>query len=266
MIKNCLLLFVVLSAITVSLQAYAQAPSIIEIITYGDSVTAGLINTTNDGESANCAPGVPLGLSFSGSGSLRCLGNGLEGVGGYQPELKSSLQELGNEVLIYNYGFSGINTLQMRTLDSGYFTEQFNSSYVLLMGGANDAFQDVSASTVQNNLQDIVNTICRFEMIPVLSAVTKVQEQLDRVQQYNVEILEITTASSIDCASRDIDVIHVDQFNALSNSGGDFTDGTHLSASGNTKMAQTWFDALALPVSGGLGSFLPAIFLLLIGD
>ena len=239
-----------------------QAQEAIELITYGDSITAGLIKTTNGGSSADCPPGVSLDESLSGSGNLRCFGYGAEGVGGYQPELKQSLESLGYDISIYNYGYSGIATALMKSLINTVLNEEPNSDYVLLMGGANDVFLGVSTSTVKSNLQSMVNSICSKGMVPVLATVTRnyiSTTYRNQVSTYNNAIRQIDTDSS------NCNVIPAEQYYALS-SGSDYgNDGLHLSSQGNTKMAAEWLTALA--ISEVLrGEFLPAILLLLLDD
>ncbi len=240
---------------------YAQEE--LMILTFGDSITAGLIQSIDDDTSSECHSGVSLAPSLSGSGNLRCFGFGAEGVGGYQPGLKQLAEELGYEVLIYNYGYSGITTAGMTSEISGDLTEQFLSQYVLLMGGANDVFDGVNPSTVKFNLQSMVNTICAFEMFPVLATVTQNLQSSSfnsLVSDYNDEIRDIDTGSS------NCEVIPAEQNGAL-RSGNDFGfDGLHLTTQGNDKMANEWFAAMALPSVLFNGDFLPAVIELLLGD
>ena len=251
--------------------AYAQSGEL-EIITFGDSITAGLIET--DGPDVECADGVDTGPSLSGSGNLRCFGNGDEGVGGYQPSLKDSLEDLGFDVSIYNFGFSGATTEFMLSELDDTLSDEPSSEYVLLMGGANDVFDEgISASTVQFNIQVMVNLICLEDISPVVTTVTRNLISgtfADRVDDFNDEIEDIDDDF---CASRNIDVIFADQHSALSSSSNFGFDGLHLSSRGNENMAEEWFRVLSeelvvppvIPESPNLG-FLPAILSVLLND
>ena len=215
------------------------------IISYGDSITAGLIRVT--GGSISCPPGValepPLFADFDG---LVCNGNGAEGVGGYQTILKSKLEELGFDTSIYNFGYSGLFTFEMRDLLNLTISAEPDADYVLIMGGANDAFNGISGSTVLFNFQSMINTACANSMIPVVTSVTR-RVSPDSINStvinYNNLINSISNPSS--CSSKNIELIIADQYTATID-GFNFSDGLHLTETGNTNMANEWFSALNL--------------------
>ena len=254
--------------------AHAQNDELL-IITYGDSITAGLIRTIDDNESAECPPGVALQPSISGSGNLRCFGNGAEGVGGYQPILRSSLEEIGYDVSIYNYGISGANVVTDLLDDvNSVLAQRELSQYVLFMGGINDAFDGISPSTVELFYEATVERICLFEMIPVITSVTRHLSNgavNDMAREYTDEIEQIGTPDA--CANRGIDVLLADQREVV-NSGADYgPDGLHLTERGNEDMAEEWFRVLDLPSliepepePEPDFSYLPAIISLLLGN
>jgi len=196
----------------------------IELLTFGDSITAGL-RRGSDGV-ITCPDGVAQGPAlFSDFDRAVCNGEGAEGVGGYQPTLKSNLEDLGYSPLVYNYGFSGLLTSEMVGLTSPFLAAEPNSDYVLVMGGANDAFRDVSTSTVNFNIRSMIRTICRRDMIPVITTVTRRQSSStinNTVISYNSSINGISNPS--DCSSRNIQLIRADQYNATLSSS-NYSDG-----------------------------------------
>lgn len=253
----------ILMVLGINLQP-VSAQEEVTLLTFGDSITAGLIEA--QGSTADCPPGVVLDESYSGSGDDRCFGYGAEGVGGYQPGLKTLIEELGYQVSIYNYGYSGINTSLMRSIDSSVFDQKPDSDYVLIMGGANDVFDDdISASTVKDNLQSMVNTACAKGMIPVLATITRnhVSSTYTSISSsYNNEIREIDTQSSA------CDVLQAEQYYALYDRSNYGIDGLHLSSQGNSNMVDEWFAALALPslLLQFNSEYLPAVIMLLLDD
>ena len=234
----------------------------LELLTFGDSITAGLRRSSSG--VISCPEGVAFAPAlFSDFDGLVCNGEGAEGVGGYQPTLKSSLEDLGYTPLVYNYGFSGLLTSEMVGLTSPFLAAEPNSDYVLVMGGANDAFRDVSTSTVNFNIQSMIRTICRRDMIPVITTVTRRQSSStinNTVISYNNAINQIGNPS--DCSGRNIQLITADQYNATIDAS-NYSDGLHLTGIGNLNMANEWFRALGLPSLLNNSSFLPSIYLLL---
>ena len=252
----------------VTQNAFAQIE--LEIVTYGDSITAGLIRTINDNTSAECAPGVSLAPSLSGSGNLRCFGFGDEGVGGYQPSLKESIEPLFYDLDIYNYGSSGIETGQLSSELNGVLSSESDASYVLLMGGTNDAFDFDSSSSVKFNLESMVDKVCAQGMTPVLATIPKVLGAFndpvnDNVKDYNDDIRNNISAPG-GCT-----LIKAEQYDTLKVSSSNYgPDDVHLSTAGNILMASVWFDALALedmtPPPPPDVSYISAIIVLILGD
>lgn len=254
--------FTIIVAWTDSLWAQQQR---LEAITFGDSIVAGLIRTTNGGTSAQCPPGVALAPSLSGSGNLRCFGNGAEGVGGFQPRLKSLIEDFNYDTSVYNRGYSGARTDDMVDLANGVLSSRPGSEFVLIMGGANDAFSAVSSSSVRFNLQTVVNKVCNRGMTPVLATITANRGSStlnSRVNSYNNRIRNEISASS-SCG-----LVKAEQNGALGTSSSNFeSDNVHISAVGNAIMADVWFASMDLEDRGvNANAIVPAIMLLLSDD
>jgi len=240
LVSHLMSLFRLLLVMAFALACQASFAQSLSIITYGDSITAGLKRTGSGSKSC------PSGVQQRSNGN--CYGNGVQGVGGYQPRLKSLLVNDGNSVLIYNYGVSGIRTDEMLDDLNGTLNARSSSNYVLIMGGANDAYSNFSRFTVRANLLAMVNRVKSVGKTPILATVTPntVSSSLSvRVASYNTQIREIATSSNI---------ILADQFAALNPnwSANQSGDNLHVGSRGDSVMADTWYarmqEALNPPV------------------
>ena len=231
----------------------------LEIITYGDSITAGLSRV---GGVISCPSGVSLEPARYSESGVGCYGNGVANVGGYQVTLKAMLDLDGYLTSVYNWGFSGIQTATMISQLSAVLDAQPASSYVLILGGANDAFEVISKSTVRHNVEVMADIVLGRGMIPVLATPTPitVSGSLNkRVNGYAEEIRNL--ASQRNFLLADHNAIMSAAWESVPFHSG---DQLHLSSAGNLQMGMDWHETLGLEPF--LVPALAPIYLLLLDD
>lgn len=271
--------FVSLLALALALGSFsAQSSTSLEIITYGDSLTAGLSRTSSD--VITCPEGVNKGparfepepepeVPTEGEDpvvpvvpeELRegCYGDGAINKGGYQPTLATLFSADGFTPLISNYGFSGIRTDQLISRLSGVISTRPNAKYVIIMAGANDAVEGINSSTVLANLSVMVSQVQSRGLIPIISTVTPNIRGIEferKAKQYSEAIRGYAATNSILLADSRAALGSDWQNN---NSG----DGLHLSEIGNTILASLFNTTLNLKTSQDVIILVPIYDLLL---
>ena len=217
-----LLQFVFASLCFVQLSAHAQNT---DILTMGDSITAGLFNT---GSRITCAA---LGGAVIAANNQRsCKGNGQEGVGGWQPRLKS----LANSS-VYNFGNSGERTSEMLPRFGSHLAAR-NSTFVLIMGGTNDVIAGIPTSTIIANLTSMINTAKSNGRTPIIGTIPPLSNSI--FNGLNGKVVELNNA--IKGLS---DVLIADHYSVLASNWGAHTSGDfiHLGNLGNQRVADIWF-------------------------
>ncbi len=220
----------------VSLNLKAQVTG--DVISIGNSLTAGL-----QGDSRGV-----ITCAAQGNRVVRaddqpsCRGNGVDGVGGWQPRLKSLL-----EVRVYNYGNSSEVTSQMAARLPGHMTSR-SSQFVLIMGGTNDVIRGVSRSTIIANLSTMVRAAYSDGRVPIVATVPpliggRFNSSNGGIIQLNAEILTMTNDFP--------ELVVADMYSLLepnwaqNNSG----DTIHLGALGNQIVADAWLAAIQKAVT-----------------
>jgi len=231
----------------------------IDIITLGDSITAGLNRTSTF--VITCPDGVAKEADRynSSNSTLVCYGNGVINKGGYQPFLKNRLEQDGHNPQISNFGFSGIRTDQMVGELSTALTLRPSAKYILIMGGANDVSIGVSTSTVVANLSFIVQDAKNAGLIPVISTVIRDTRSAAfdaRAAQY---------AQAIRDYANNNQVLLADPRSSMGDNWGFYHsgDGLHLKATGNAQLSDDFYTALGIARAPFM---IPAIPLLLLLD
>lgn len=216
----------------VSNQADTLKPEINGIITIGDSLTAGLID---DGQ----------GNTFCAAQSYRqveqhlkagCRGDGLEGVGGWQPELKKLAK-----TPVYDFGNSGETTEQiLARLPSVLQSTQ--ASHLIIWAGTNDTIHGTIGGAIKNlkKMISLAHSSGRIVVIATVPPLTNSRHARahPKVRQLNAHIRKL--------AHRSEGVILVDLFSKLDpdwaklNSG----DFIHLNTKGNKIVAREIWNAL----------------------
>jgi len=212
-----------------NITVYAQENMNTDILTMGDSITAGL---AGDGSGViRCAS---LGGSIVAADNQRsCRGNGQQNVGGWQPTLNSLT---GSNT--FNFGNSGETTAEMVRRFQTTLTSR-RSKYVLILGGTNDVIANVSTAQILENIQTMVSQSRAANRVPVVGTIPPLL--LGRFDSINNRVIELNTAIK---NLNDIEI--VDHYTALvdgwgvNNSG----DTIHLSLLGNQLVAEGWAGAI----------------------
>lgn len=226
-----------------SIPVWSASPIPLDIITYGDSITAGVFRTSNS--VVTCPEGVSREPGrYGGDTREVCYGNGVVNKGGFQPELVALLTEDGFTPSVSNYGYSGIRSDQMIPFVSSIINQRPSATYYFIMTGANDAVMGVSTSTVIANISSMVTQAKNRGLIPVLSTVTRNlgSSAFDlKTAQYSQAIRTYASANN---------VLLADSSAALNgnwvnlNSG----DGLHVNNDGNVILASVIYASLGLEV------------------
>ena len=115
----------------------AQTCETYNIVTVGGSNTVGFFNTSSfPGQFGTCR------AIRSGNA---CVGLGLEGIGGFQPDMKDLLRNSLTPINIYNYAGSNVTTDDWETIGN-QIVQDFQPGeldLVLLMGGTEDIINGV---------------------------------------------------------------------------------------------------------------------------
>lgn len=231
-----------------SVPAWSVSPEPFHLVTYGDSITAGVFRTGSG--VVTCPQGVSREPGRFDDEDTRevCYGNGAVNKGGYQPKLFSLLMDDGYAPSISNYGYSGIRSDQMVPFVLSIISQRPSATHYLIMAGANDAANDVSTSTLIANLSAMVSQVQAQGLTPVISTVTRnfIKSAFDvKTGQYSQAIRSYAQAN---------DILLVDSNAALGPNWGNLHsgDGLHLNGQGNDILSSVIHSSLNLKVRNGL--------------
>jgi len=243
------LILAVLSLLLGSLWVPTASSQEVRIITFGDSLTAGLKRDSR--ENVSCPSGVSLepGRFNPDNGNdneepvvlFGCYGNGVLNVGGYQPSLVNQITSQGFTPQVVNQGFSGINTSQMLAIRGTVLSSLQEAQYVLILAGANDAVLGISQSTVISNIAVLVEDVRSRGMVPILATTTR---------NIRAPIFDIFTglyAEGIREYAEDNEVLLADARAAMVPDWNDFHsgDGLHLGPLGDQTLASLYFNVVS---------------------
>lgn len=244
---------IALICLLVTLNSNAQVTG--DVISIGNSLTAGL-----QGDSRGVITCAAQGNRVvPADDQPSCRGNGVDGVGGWQPRLKSLLG-----VRVYNYGNSSEITAQMASRLPSHMATR-SSQFVLIMGGTNDVIRGVSRSTIIANLSTMVQDAYNAQRIPIVATLPpliggRFNSSNGGIVQLNNEIL----------AMRDDfpELVVADMYSLLvsnwaqNNSG----DTIHLGTIGNQIVADAWFAAIQQSIAPEPSIDMAPILQLLLDD
>lgn len=252
----------------------------IRLLTFGDSLTAGL--KRNSSEVVTCPSGVSREIGryepeeeVEEDGEIGeeenqprfgCYGNGVINSGGYQPQLATLLSLIERQPEIVNYGFSGISTANMLSVMNQVFASQSDADYMLIFGGANDVVDASSSGTVIANLSVIVEQAKSRGITPVMTTVTR------NIRNPLFDSLTVRYTQAIKLYAEENDILYVDPQSATFADWEDYHsgDGLHLNADGDNLLANLYFELVQEVEEGlreGSGVTVPiAAFLLLLLD
>ncbi|MFT6407158.1 MAG: lysophospholipase L1-like esterase [Arenicella sp.] len=233
----------------------------VKIITFGDSLTAGLKRDAS--KNVTCPDGVALEPGRFGDSRMVCYGNGAVNAGGYQTDLATAISDIYFTPKIVNYGFSGMSTDGMLSQRSAVLSSLPGAQYVLILGGANDAVAGISRSTVLSNLTVIVNDVRNRGMIPIITTVTR------NTRDAAFDSRSALYADDIRQYAANSNVLLADARAAMLPVWGDFNsgDGLHLGPLGDQTLANLYFQSIGLVGTGAAGkktSGLIAAYMLLL--
>lgn len=229
-----------------SVPVWSAGPVPLSIVTYGDSITAGVFRTESG--IVTCPEGVSREPGrYDGDTREVCYGNGVINKGGFQPELFSLLVDGGYAPSISNYGYSGIRSDQMVPFVLSIIFQRPGASHFLIMAGANDAANDVSTSTVIANLSAMVSQVQAQGLTPIIGTVTRNISN----SAYDVKTGQYSQAIRTYAAENNI--LLADSSAALSPNWVDYHsgDGLHLNIQGNDILASVIYSSLNLKVGNG---------------
>ena len=187
-----------------------------DVLTIGDSITAGLIRT---------AGGAVSGITNPQFGSVN--------IGGYQPYAISSFNaQSSDSITTYNWGFHGMNSATA----TSHITTALNSrsfDFAWVMYGANDPFQGVPPSATAANIAIIADKIIARDVIPILSTVTPNPTFAGSIVDMSNRIADVAEDKELQLAEN----YAVLNANWPAYDSGDLL---HVGASGNSIMADEW--------------------------
>jgi len=187
-----------------------------EILTFGDSITKGW----------------PY-VAYNQNGTMR---------GGYQQKLAAYLADEGYPSHVYNWGVGGESTPEGVNRISSVLGSRA-AHYVLIMEGANDVLNGISASTTSENIGIMIDRSRQRHVIPIVGNITPntMNATYDsRVRNvYNPEVEKIVAAKEVSLAR---------QFEALRPEWETYPlhygDHLHPNIDGYRRIATTWCNVI----------------------
>ena len=225
------------------------------IITMGDSLTAGLSRVAGRGIICRAQGNRVVAVTDQRS----CRGNGMEGVGGWQPRLK--LLTGGS---IYNYGNTGEVTAEMVARFNSVLSQR-DSDYVLILAGTNDMIFGRSLSGAVDNIATMIQRTINAGRTPIVATAPPLLG--GRFSSSNARILQLN--QEIRLLPQRFDGLVVAEIYNQVVSGWPNTysaDSIHFNPAGDLLAADIWFDALQRSQPAPAGFFAPIINLLLDDD
>ncbi len=170
-------------------------------------------------------------------------------LGAYIPELEAKLAARGCSSHIHNWGRGGTTSTQGRILLDDTLDLEPEANYLLLMYGANDYFNGISANTTKSNLDSIIHksVSAPYYVSVYLSTITPNTKapgfNAPLVSSYNPKIRALATEKNIPLVDN-YPVMCGGTGNSCSDWPDYTTDGLHIGDLGYTVMTDVWFDAI----------------------
>ncbi len=212
-----------------SSSATAQQNVSTDILTMGDSLTAGLAG--NRFGVIRCA--ALGGIIVAADNQRSCRGDGRLNVGGWQPALRGLT---GSNT--FNFGNSGEITTEMVNRFQAALASR-PSKYVLILGGTNDVIVNRPRAETIANIRRMIDATRAANRIPIVGTIPPLL--LGRFASINSRVVELNAMIN---ALTDVEV--ADHYAVLVTNWGIHNSGDtiHLGPSGNQLVAQGWFEAI----------------------
>ena len=215
--KVCISLYILLGPI------WAGKSFALEILTQGDSITQGLQRN---------AGGVIFGIPNPV--------NGAADIGGYQSRVNAKLNAINRPSTLYNWGIGGENSAQGLARINSVIDTKPNADFILLMYGANDLYQGISAAANNANIRSMINISKSRGVEPIVAEITPNLAFGSTIPAaYNPGIIAAASQTGTKLAAMHT-LLFPGWFSVPYNSG----DGLHLSDAGYDRMADIWFNLL----------------------
>ncbi len=199
----------------------------LDILTQGDSITQGLQRT---------AGGIIYGIPNPV--------NGAADIGGYQSRVNAKLNAIGLPSTLYNWGIGGENSAQGLGRINAVINTRPNADFILLMYGANDLYQGISAAANNANVLSMINISKARGVEPIVAEITPNLAFGNAIPAaYNPGIIAAASQTGTKLAAMHT-LLFPGWFSVPYNSG----DGLHLSDAGYDRMADIWFNLLVSAV------------------
>ena len=189
-------------------------------------------------------------------------------LGAYVPELEAKLASRGCPGHIHNWGRGGTTSTQGRIWLDDTLDLEPAAKYLLLMYGANDYFNGISANTTKSNLDSIIHksVSAPYYVSVYLSTITPNTKALGfnapLVTSYNPKIRALAIEQNVPLVDN-YPVMCGGTGNSCSDWPAYTTDGLHIGDLGYTVMTDVWFDAI---MNERGCAVLAPIYLLLLND
>jgi len=194
-----------------------------DIITQGDSITQGLQRRAD--------------LSVFG---ITAPVNGAADIGGYQSRVNARLNAVNKPSTLYNWGIGGENSAQGLGRINAVINTRPNADFILLMYGANDLYQGISAGANRANITSMINISRSRGIVPIIAEITPNFDFGNAIPaSYNPGIAAAASATGTTLAPMH-SVLAPGWFSVPYNSG----DRLHLSNAGYDRMAEVWFNII----------------------
>jgi lysophospholipase L1-like esterase len=188
-------------------------------IAHGDSITAGCKRDSAGNTNSLCDGRLSGETNF-----------------GYVDDLISLLDSEVPGSRVYNYGAPGYRSYQGVSILPEILEYRHQAQCVLIMYGANDHFQGLSASSTAANVETMARISVDYGMIPVVATITPYYDRADIIEPYNREITKVVERNGYNLA---------DQYRKMMENGWPHSgDGLHVSDKGDALMAEEFARAM----------------------
>ena len=192
---------------------------------------------------------VLLIISLSHADTVICFGDSItegEGETPYPANLQNMYDSSSAGTQVVNAGAGGENTYEGVDRLGGVLAG-YAGNYVIIMEGANDVTQGISAETTVYNLNNMIEQVVAAGGVPILSTITpNTRSSSYQPENYNPGIIEL---------AQDTGTTLVDTYsNVVSNWSNLTSDGVHPNDEGSVAIAEGFYSQLTSTQNSSSGS------------